>query len=1098
MCKQFHSLRLLLSPKALLIAGLVATLNSTAVAAAPPSSPGAASAANNAKFAQSYGKLPMSFEANRGQAGSHVKFLSRGSGYGLYLTAQEAILALRRPAVSSSSAPLPRLEAFGVEPNGTRTMLPLSMDPSGGETAQAQGAFNTEVVRMQLAGGSPLAEPVGIDPLPGTANYFLGNDPSQWHSNVPTYSKVRYASVYPGVDLIYYGSQRQLEYDFVVAPGASPRPIRMHFAGSHGLSLDPNGNLSVHVGDGSIELERPDIYQLVNGGRRPVSGGFRLFANNTAGFSLGRYDHSKPLVIDPILSYSTFLGGTDAEYVVSVAADSAGNAYVTGLTISLDFPTTAGAFQSVNFATAGNQVSTAFISKLNASGTALLYSTYLGGNAIPNTLHMQGDYGHAIAVDKTGNAYITGWTYSANFPVTPGAFQLSSRTASIGQATGFVTKLNSSGTGLVYSTYLGGSLLDEPTALAIDSAGDAFVSGLSFSSNFPTTAGAFQSSNRSAPVNGFNAFITKLNPSGTAIVYSTYLGGSQDTGSYLGSLYWTNPVAVDALGDAYVAGFTKSDDFPVTAGAYQKTNKAAGYGGAEITLSKLNPAGSGLLYSTYLGGSTNSYSEGLDVDSAGNAYVAGYTYDLDFPVTKGAFQATNKAASIPANTGSSRTNGFLTKVNPAGSMPVYSTYLGGTAGPWGGDGILGLAVDSLGDAFVAGYVMSDDFPVTANAYQSKNRGATHCCDYLTYATNTFLTEFNPTGTGLLYSTYFGGSGTQNPFGPGAYGDSAYGVALGGAGVVYTVGASSSSNFPVSKNSFETGYHSQQNTGYIAEFDLGAAPATLGTSTALTPSANLVVPGTVVTFTVAVTPLSGTGIPSGNVTISVDEASVATLALSSAGKATWTTSALAAGAHYVLASYAGTSTYAASGDGINEIVTPLTPIIAPASGTYEAQQVISMTSPTKAGVIYYTLDGSAPSRFSTLYSGPIVVDYSTTVKAVSVAANDASSRVVTGAYTIVDSPWALAGPATAISSTGATLNAFLNTTGLPGSCMFLLGTSSSLMTASTPTKALAASSDRVQVSAPLAGLKSKTTYYYQVMATTAAGSTSSKVLSFTTN
>jgi hypothetical protein len=1098
MSKQLEVLRMLLSPKVMLAAGLIGAATSAGATAAPASSPEAASAADRANFARSYGKLPMSFEVNRGQAGKQVKFFSRGSGYGLYLTAQEAVLALRRPAVSGSGAPLSRLEASGVEPNGMRTMLPSSIDPAGGETAPAQSSFKTEVIRMQLAGANPLAEPVGIDPLPGTANYFIGNDSSQWHSNVPTYSKVRYPSVYPGIDLVYYGSQRQLEYDFVIAPGASPRPIRLRFAGSSGLSVDADGNLSVHVRDGSLELLKPEVYQLVNGNRQPVSGRFRLLANNTAGFALGRYDHSKPLVIDPILSYSTFLGGTDAEYVVSVAADSAGNAYVTGLTISLDFPTTAGAFQSVNFATAGNQVSTAFISKLNASGTALLYSTYIGGNAIANTLHLQGDYGHAIAVDRTGNAYVTGWTYSANFPVTSGAFQPSSRTASIGLATGFVTKLNPSGTGLIYSTYLGGSLLDEPNALAIDVAGDAFISGLTFSGNFPTTAGAFQGSNRSAPVNGFNAFVTKLNPSGTGLVYSTYLGGSQDTGAYLGSLYWTNPVAVDALGDAYVAGFTRSDDFPVTGGAYQKTNRAAGNGGADITLSKLNPSGSSLLYSTYLGGSTNSYSEGLAVDSAGNAYVGGYTYDLDFPVTKGAFQTINKAASIPTNTGSSRTNGFLTKMNPSGSAPVYSTYLGGTAGPWGGDGILGLAADSAGDAYVVGYVMSNDFPVTANAYQSKNRGATHCCDYLTYATNTFLTEFNPFGTALLYSTYFGGSGTQNPLGPGAYGDSAYGVALGTGGAVYSVGAASSSNFPVSKNSLESSYHSAQNTGYIAEFDLGAPPTTVGTSTTLAPSANSVVPGTPLTFNVSVTPMSGTAIPGGNVTIIVDEESVTTMALNSAGKAAWSTSTLAAGAHYVLASYAGTSTYGASGDGVNEIVTPLTPVISPASGTYEAQQVVSISSPTKAGVLYYTLDGTAPSRFSTTYSGPFVVDYSTTVKAVSVAANDANSAVVTGAYTIVDSPWVLAGPAIGVGSAGATLEAFVNTQGLAGSYVFQFGTSNTAMTSRTPTATLAASSKRVQVSGSIAGLRSKTTYYYEVLATTAAGSTSSKVLSFTTN
>ena len=1097
MGKQIQALRFVLNAKVLLAAGLMATAFPAAIAAAPTSSPQAQPEADKARLVRNYGNLPMAFEANRGQAPRPVKFLSRGNGYGLYLTAQEAVLALRRPA-AASGATLPRLEASGVTPSGMSTMLQRLDAPLTVEAAKVKSAYETEIVRMQLAGANPLAEPVGTSPLPGTANYFIGNDSSQWRTQVPTYSRVRYANVYPGVDLVYYGNQRQLEYDFVVAPGASPRPIRLRFAGATGLRAEPNGNLSVQVQDGSIEFRRPEIYQVVHGERHSVSGRFRLLANNTAGFALGGYDHARPLIIDPVVTYSSFLGGSVAEYIVSVTADSAGNAYVTGLTVSLDFPTTAGAFQSVNFAAAGNQVSTAFISKMNPSGTALLYSTYLGGSAIAHTLHLQGDYGHAIAVDKAGNAYITGWTYSSNFPITAGAFQSGSRTAGLALPTGFVTKLNPSGTGLIYSTYLGGSVLDEPTALAVDSAGDAFISGLTFSSDFPTTSGAFQRSNKSAGVDGFNAFVTKLNPSGTALVYSTYLGGSEDKGTYLSSLYWTNPVAVDTLGNAYVAGFTQSNDFPATKGAYQQTNRAAGNEGANITLSKLNPAGSGLIYSTYLGGSADSYSEGLAVDSAGNAYVAGFTYDLDFPVTASAFQSINKAASNPGNTGSSRTNGFLTKMNPAGSVAIYSTYLGGTAGPWGGDGILGLAVDSSGDAYVVGYVMSDDFPVTSNAFQSKNHGATHCCDYLTYATNTFLTEFNPAGKGLLFSTYFGGSGTQNPDGPGAYGDSAYSVALGAGGTVFSVGASSSSNFPVSRGAFEASYNSQQNTGYIAVFDLGAPPTKLETLTTLTPSANSVVPGTSVTFTASVSPLSGAEIPNGNVTFSVDESIAATVALNGAGKAEWSASALSAGAHYVLASYAGNSTYAASGDGLNEVVTPLTPVISPPGGTYESQQVVSITGPTEGGVLYYTLDGSLPSRFSTAYSSPIVLNYSTTVKAVAVASNDANSTVVTAAYTIVDSPWVLAAPATGIGTTGATLNAFVNTLGLSGSYLFQYGSSSTALTSSTAGTALAASSGRVQASIPLSGLKSNATYYYQVLVSTAAGSTSSKVLRFTTN
>jgi hypothetical protein len=628
-------------------------------------------------------------------------------------------------------------------------------------------------------------------------------------------------------------------------------------------------------------------------------------------------------------------------------------------------------------------------------------------------------------------------------------------------------------------------LLDEPTALTIDASGNAYISGITFSSDFPATAEAFQRGNNSAPVGGFNAFVTKMNPAGSGLVYSTYLGGSQDQGTNLGSSYWTNPVAVDKSGNVYVAGFTQSHDFPVTSSAFQQKIK-----GVNITLSKLNPSGSALVYSTYLGGSASSFSEGLAVDGAGDAYVTGFTYDTDFPVTSGAFHSTNKASY-------SMTNGFLTKFNPTGSALVYSTYLGGTAGSYGGDGILGLAVDGAGHAFVTGYVMSDDFPVTANAFQTKNHGATQCCTESTYATNTFLTEFNPAGTALVYSTYFGGTGVQNPDGPGAYGDSSYGVALGSGGSVISVGAASSADFPVSKDSLETKFHSAQNMGFVAKFDLGAAPAAADTVTTLAASANPVLPGTSITFTATVAALSGSAVPSGDMLFSVDEATVATVALNSAGKAVWTTSALAAGAHYVLASYEGNTTYASSGDGFNEVITPAAPVVSPAGGTYESQQIVTMVSPSKTGVVYYTLDGSAPSRFSTAYSKPIVVNYSTTVKALSVAGNIADSTATTQTYKIVDSPWVLAAPATGIGTAGAELNAFVNTQGLAGTYVFLYGTSGIALNTSSAATALSASSKQVEAQAALTGLKSKTTYYYQVQVTTAAGVSTSKVLSFMT-
>jgi len=1055
---------------------------------APPSA--ATLPAQRAEIVKDYARLPLSFEANRGQAAREAKFISRGNGYKLFLTDREAVVALHKPSASAQRMGLLSKARLGIK----GVSLHQADTGSVAEAINDGGGVTTDILRMQLAGATGQSAPVGLDRLPGIANYFIGNDPAHWHTNVPTYAKVRYAGVYPGVDLVYYGNQQQLEYDFVVAPAASPNAIRLRLEGAAALSLDDNGNLSVRTNNGAVEFEKPLVYQVVHGRRALVDGQFKLMADNTVGFTLGHYDRARPLVIDPVLLYSTFFGGTNAEFVVAAASDAAGNAYVTGLTISEDFPLTAGAFQAVNFATGANDVSTAFISKFNSSGTALLYSTYLGGVAISNTLHEQGDYGKSIVVDAYGNAYVTGYTYSTDFPITSGAFQKGNIPAELHYPTGFVTKLNPGGTGLVYSTFLGGSLLDELTAIAIDSSGDAFISGISFSADFPTTSGALQSINKSYGDQGFNAVVTKMNPTGSALIYSTYLGGANSDGSTLGGIYWTDPIVVDKSGNAYVGGFTTSGDFPVTSGAYQATN----HGIFNITVSKLNPAGSALLYSTYLGGSTNSVVEGLGVDSLGNAYVAGYTSDTDFPVTTGAFQKVNKADTNTDISPDANQNGFVSKLNPIGTALLYSTYLGGTTGPWGGDQVYDLAVDSSGDAYVTGSAMSADFPVTANAYQSKNRGATQCCVESTYTSNGFLTEFNPAGSALIYSTYFGGSGTQNPEGPGGSGDSAYGLALGKNGNVYVVGFTTSPNFPVTAGAFETAYHTQQNTGFVAGFDLGAAPATKETATTLKPTAMSVLPGTTVTFNASVTPISGSAIPTGNMIFSIDETNVATVPLNASGKATYSTSSLPAGAHYVLASYSGNSTYSSSADGFNEFVTPLSPVISPPAGTYESQQVVTITSPTRTGVVYYTLDGSSASRFSTPYSAPITVDYTKTITAVAVAENDANSIPVTAAYMIVDSPWVLAAPATSIGATDATLSAFVNTLGLSGTFIFQYGTSSAALTSSTAPTALSASTARVQASAPLTGLKAATTYYYRVQATTIAGITEGKVLSFTTN
>ncbi len=1012
-----------------------------------------AAEAAKARLVESYGKLPLRFEANYGQTDESVKFLSRGSGYGLYLRAQEAVLTLHKPVGGDHG----------------------SQSGPGGGDAKAEARSATDVVRMQLAGANGKAEPVGADLMPGTANYMLGNDPAQWHTNVPTFGKVRYAGIYPGVDLVYYGNQQQLEYDFVVAPGASAEPIRLHFAGARQVWLDGEGNLVIVAEDGRIAFHKPVVYQLVEGRRRPVAGRFRLLADSSAGFAVGRYDHAKALVIDPTLVYSTYLGGSGQDSVAAIAVDSSGAAYVTGSTSSTDFPVTPGAVQVVY------KESTAFVSKLNPSGTALLYSTYLGGSGTS-----YGDSGTSIAVDSAGEATVTGSTYASNFPVTAGAFQTTNKAAANSAATGFVAKLNSSGTKLLYSTYLGGSETDTPYAVALDPAGDAFISGAAYSTNFPVTTGAYQSTNKSAAVYGWNDFVTKLNPTGSGLVFSTYLGGSGEFYGSGGDILVA--AAKDASGDVFVSGSAFSTDFPVTTGAYQTSNKEAASQGSNLTLTKLNSTGTKLIYSTYLGGSGAGYhgdvANGLAVDKSGNAYLSGTTYESNFPVTTGAFQRTNKGAANGLSTC------FVSKMNPAGTALVYSTYVGGSGFNYG-DAAYGLALDGSGDVYFTGTTGSGDFPVTSNAFQTTNPAFYN-------GNSVFLTELNAAGTGLVYSTYMGGSTS--------FGDTGYQVALGSGGAVYLAGFTNATNFPVTGAAFQAGNNSRSDvTGFVAEFDLGTAATTKATQAALTSNANPAVTGTEMIFTATVAPVSGTGVPTGNVVFSIDEATAATVALNSAGVATYSRAPLALGQHYILASYAGSATYGSSGSGIIETITPARPTFNPPGGTYLAAQLVSLAD-TSAGVtLYYTTDGSTPTTASTKYTAPILVSVPETIAVTAVSPGLPDGAVASASYALVTAPTALAAAATAINTPNATLNGLVDTFGLTGSYFFQYGTSSTALTTSTAKTALSGSTlgSRVSfvpvpVSAAIAGLKTNTKYYYRVVVTTAAGTSSGEVLSFTTN
>jgi hypothetical protein len=676
-----------------------------------------AAAAAEARVSETYGKLPLHFEANRGQTHEDVRFLARGSGYSLFLTPTGAVLTLIKPES-------------------------LARKRAARGSSRPRGPATGTVLRMTFADANPDPRVTGLEELPGKANYFIGNDPAKWRTDVPTYAKVHYQEVYPGIDLVYYGNQRQLEYDFVVRPGADFSAIALRITGADKVEVDVQGDLVLHTAAGPIRQQKPFIYQEVRGVRKEIPGGYVLKGEQHVGFKVAAHDARRALIIDPVLSYSTYLGGSGEDRSHAIAVDAAGNAYVTGRTFSPDFPTTAGAFQT----SFGDGSFHAFVTKLNATGSALVYSTYLGGNGAEES--------YGIAVDAAGNAYVTGLTVSPDFPTTAGAFQT---TYGDGQDA-FVTQLDAAGSALVYSTYLGGNRYDEGNSIAVDPAGNAYVSGLTQSFNFPTTAGAFQTRG----VGGSNAFVAKLDPTGSALVYCTYLGGSGGTGG--GSL------AVDASGNAYVTGSTDSIDFPTTAGAFQTTY---GGGSGDAFVAKLDPAGSALAYSTYLGRSGEDWGSAIAVESAGNAYLTGGTFSPDFPTTMGAFQTIYGG-------GSSDT--FVTKLNSSGSAFVYSTYLGGS----GTDYAQGIAVDAAGNAFVTGNTNSRDFPTTSTAFQTTYGGG-GCCD-------AFVTQLDAAGSALVYSTYLGGSGND--------GGSAIAVDASPGSNAYVTGFTNSGDFPTTAGAFQ--------------------------------------------------------------------------------------------------------------------------------------------------------------------------------------------------------------------------------------------------------------------------------------------------------
>ena len=713
---------------------------------------------------QQYAKLPLSFEPNLGQANGDAKFLARGDGYSLFLTSNEAVLAMAG--------------------HSTKSTQPA-----------AKSAHSTGVLRMELLGSNPAPNFSAQNELPGKSNYFIG-DQKNWRSNVPNYAKVAEKNVYPGIDLVYYGTQRQLEYDFNVAPGADPKAIQISFEGARKLRVDAAGNLILGLAGGEVKFEQPYAYQMKGNEKEPVAARFHLGDRKyRVYFAIDNYDATRPLVIDPILAYSTYLGGSDIDVAHAIAVAPDNTAFIAGATDSLDFPT-AHPLQP-NDGGSLDFPKDAFVTKISADGSTLLYSTYLGGK--------NQDFAQGIAVDAAGEAFVAGTTLSPDFPVTPGSFNTlcggdgkcgaTFNSTGLIVANGFVTKINAAGSAIIYSGFIGSFENVSGNAIAVDANENAYITGSVQPNGFATAASGgtpvvlnilaspngaisngdgtstiFVTSNVVLPINQLVAIAgvggTTADPNPPSPFDGSFIVLSSAPGSFV-----IAAAGGPASGNGTVTVNT-APPFPITPTAFQPH---FGGGSTDGFVIKINATGSGILYSGYLGGSSEDVGNGIAVDKNNDAYVTGFTDSGDLTTTGNAFQ--------PGYGGNG--DAFFAEVNTNGSGPsslLYLTYLGGGELDAGN----AITIDGTGDAFIAGGTGSGTPSLaTAGAFQPNCTldGQGQC------EGDAFIVEINPALSGAaseIFFTYLGGS----------LADSASGIALDPTGNIYITGSTVSSKFPI--------------------------------------------------------------------------------------------------------------------------------------------------------------------------------------------------------------------------------------------------------------------------------------------------------------